>query len=49
MPSMRNGNCGSLLQFFECLNIIQIVESLSPVTAVTIQIDVALDVNFKEE
>lgn len=45
---MRNGNCGSLLQFFECLNVIKIVESLNPVTAIAIQVDVALEVNFKE-
>jgi len=46
--SIRNGNCRSLLQFVECPNILTIIESLSPVTAITIQIDVALEVHCKE-
>lgn len=42
------GTVVHLLHFFECLNIIEIVENLNPVTTVAVQIDVALELNFKE-
>lgn len=42
------GTVVHLLQFFECLNIIEIVENLNPVTTVAVQTDVALELNFKE-